>query len=64
MKKLSELPDAHLRIFERPAPPEEIEQVYLIGVCGTGMGSLGGLLQQRGYRVRGSDEKCYPPMST
>jgi len=64
MKKLSELPDARLRIFERPAPPEEIEQVYLIGVCGTGMGSLGGLLQQRGYRVRGSDEKCYPPMST
>lgn len=66
MKNLSELPDAHLRIFERPAPPppEEIESVYLIGVCGTGMGSLGGLLQQAGYTVKGSDENCYPPMST
>lgn len=66
MKKISELPDAHLRVFERPDPPhpEEIESVYLIGVCGTGMGSLGGLLQQSGYSVRGSDENCYPPMST
>lgn len=66
MKKLSELPDAHLRIFERADPPaaDHIQSVYLIGVCGTGMGSLAGLLQQAGYRVRGSDEKCYPPMST
>ncbi len=28
------------------------------------MGSLAGLLQQKGYEVSGSDEKCYPPMST
>lgn len=66
MKKLSELPDAHLRIFDRadPPAPDDIESVYLIGVCGTGMGSLAGLLQQAGCSVRGSDEKCYPPMST
>ena len=66
MKKLSELPDAHLRIFDRaaPPPPDSISSVYLIGVCGTGMGSLAGLLQEAGYVVRGSDEQCYPPMST
>lgn len=66
MKKLSELPDAHLRIFDRPdAPaPESVHTVHLIGVCGTGMGSLAGLLQQKGYQISGSDENCYPPMST
>src|SRR5690606_28509216 len=66
MKDLRELPDAHLRIFERPDPPDPatIDSIYLIGICGTGMGSLAGLLQQAGYSVRGSDEHCYPPMST
>ena len=66
MKKLTDFSDAHLRIFERPKvpPPDEIEDVYLIGICGTGMGSLAGLFQEAGYRVRGSDEAVYPPMST
>lgn len=66
MKNVAELPDASLRLFRRPdvPPPEQIRDVYLIGICGTGMGSLAGLLQQAGYRVRGSDENVYPPMST
>ena len=65
MKDLSSLPDAHLRIFDRPAPPDpaDIRDIHLIGICGTGMGSLAGLLQQAGYQVRGSDEAAYPPMS-
>jgi UDP-N-acetylmuramate: L-alanyl-gamma-D-glutamyl-meso-diaminopimelate ligase len=37
--------------------------VHLIGVCGTGMGALAGLLAARGYRVTGSDLHAYPPMS-
>ncbi len=37
--------------------------IYLIGICGTGVGSLAGLLKQQGHRVRGSDEQVYPPMS-
>jgi UDP-N-acetylmuramate: L-alanyl-gamma-D-glutamyl-meso-diaminopimelate ligase len=37
---------------------------HLIGICGTGMGSLAGLLQLAGHEVRGSDEHVYPPMST
>lgn len=66
MRALQDFPDAHLRIFDRPAPPdrEALETVHLIGVCGTGMGALAGLLQEAGYRVNGSDEAAYPPMST
>ncbi len=42
----------------------ELKRVYLIGICGTAMASLAGMLQQRGYEVGGSDEHVYPPMST
>jgi UDP-N-acetylmuramate: L-alanyl-gamma-D-glutamyl-meso-diaminopimelate ligase len=66
MKRLEDFPDAALRLFDRPAPPppEVMRSVFLIGICGTGMGSLAALLQEAGYAVRGSDEKAYPPMST
>jgi len=37
--------------------------IHLIGVCGTGMGSLAGLLVKEGNRVTGSDTAFYPPMS-
>jgi UDP-N-acetylmuramate: L-alanyl-gamma-D-glutamyl-meso-diaminopimelate ligase len=38
--------------------------IHLIGICGTAMASLAGMLQERGYRVTGSDAAAYPPMST
>ena len=38
-------------------------KVHLIGICGTGMGALAGLLKQSGYDVTGSDSGAYPPMS-
>lgn len=38
--------------------------VHLMGICGTAMASLAGLLKDRGYRVTGSDQNVYPPMST
>jgi UDP-N-acetylmuramate: L-alanyl-gamma-D-glutamyl-meso-diaminopimelate ligase len=41
-----------------------MERIHLIGVCGTGMGALAGLLKVRGYTVTGSDAHPYPPMST
>jgi UDP-N-acetylmuramate: L-alanyl-gamma-D-glutamyl-meso-diaminopimelate ligase len=50
MPHLKELPD--------------VRRVYLIGICGTAMASLAGMLQKRGYEVAGSDEHVYPPMST
>ena len=37
---------------------------HLIGIGGTAMASLAGLLKAAGHRVTGSDEKVYPPMST
>jgi UDP-N-acetylmuramate: L-alanyl-gamma-D-glutamyl-meso-diaminopimelate ligase len=36
---------------------------YLIGICGTAMASLAGMLQSRGCVVEGSDSDVYPPMS-
>ena len=36
---------------------------HLIGVCGTAMASLAGMLIQQGHKVTGSDENVYPPMS-
>jgi UDP-N-acetylmuramate: L-alanyl-gamma-D-glutamyl-meso-diaminopimelate ligase len=35
----------------------------MIGICGTAMASLAGLLRQRGFKVTGSDTAAYPPMS-
>ena len=37
--------------------------VHLIGICGSAMASLAGMLQTKGYRVTGSDAAAYPPMS-
>ena len=37
---------------------------HLIGICGTAMASLAGMLQSRGFKVTGSDQNVYPPMST
>jgi len=46
---------------ERPHPGSHI---HMIAICGVGMASLAGLLQAQGYRVSGSDQNVYPPMST
>jgi UDP-N-acetylmuramate: L-alanyl-gamma-D-glutamyl-meso-diaminopimelate ligase len=37
--------------------------IHLIGICGTAMASLAGLLQLEGHRITGSDRAAYPPMS-
>jgi UDP-N-acetylmuramate: L-alanyl-gamma-D-glutamyl-meso-diaminopimelate ligase len=37
--------------------------VHLIGICGTAMASLAGMLRAQGHRVTGSDAAAYPPMS-
>jgi UDP-N-acetylmuramate: L-alanyl-gamma-D-glutamyl-meso-diaminopimelate ligase len=38
-------------------------KVHLIGIGGTGMGAVAGLLAATGHEVRGSDAAVYPPMS-
>jgi UDP-N-acetylmuramate: L-alanyl-gamma-D-glutamyl-meso-diaminopimelate ligase len=40
------------------------KHIHLIGICGTAMASLAGMLQERGFHVTGSDAAAYPPMST
>ncbi|MGK2859454.1 MAG: UDP-N-acetylmuramate:L-alanyl-gamma-D-glutamyl-meso-diaminopimelate ligase [Thermoanaerobaculia bacterium] len=47
-----------------PEIDSRLEKVYLIGICGTAMASLAGMLKERGFEVTGSDEHVYPPMST
>jgi UDP-N-acetylmuramate: L-alanyl-gamma-D-glutamyl-meso-diaminopimelate ligase len=39
-------------------------RIHLIGIAGSGMGALAGLLRASGHEVTGSDENYYPPMST
>lgn len=39
------------------------KSIHLIGVCGTAMGSLAGMLKAQGHHVTGSDKAFYPPMS-
>ncbi|HTZ90549.1 MAG TPA: UDP-N-acetylmuramate:L-alanyl-gamma-D-glutamyl-meso-diaminopimelate ligase [Alloacidobacterium sp.] len=41
----------------------QAKHIHLIGICGTAMASLAGLLQLKGHRVTGSDQAAYPPMS-
>jgi UDP-N-acetylmuramate: L-alanyl-gamma-D-glutamyl-meso-diaminopimelate ligase len=39
------------------------KHIHLIGICGTAMASLAGMLAERGFRITGSDAAAYPPMS-
>src|SRR5271170_5907649 len=42
---------------------QDKKHIHLIGICGTAMASLAGLLQLKGHQVTGSDQAAYPPMS-
>jgi UDP-N-acetylmuramate: L-alanyl-gamma-D-glutamyl-meso-diaminopimelate ligase len=39
------------------------KHIHLIGICGTAMASLAGMLQEQGHHITGSDAAAYPPMS-
>ncbi len=39
------------------------KKIYMMAICGMGMGSLAGYLKECGAAVKGSDENIYPPMS-
>jgi UDP-N-acetylmuramate: L-alanyl-gamma-D-glutamyl-meso-diaminopimelate ligase len=43
--------------------PQKLNHIHLMGICGTGMAALAGMLQTSGYTVTGSDSQVYPPMS-
>src|SRR5438270_13764867 len=46
-----------MRVKEAP------QKFHFLGICGTAMGSVAAALQERGFKVSGSDENVYPPMS-
>ncbi len=39
-----------------------MKKIYLIGICGSGMSALAGLLKEKGFEVGGSDRACFPPI--
>ncbi|HEX4696426.1 MAG TPA: UDP-N-acetylmuramate:L-alanyl-gamma-D-glutamyl-meso-diaminopimelate ligase [Candidatus Udaeobacter sp.] len=42
---------------------EAPKKFHFVGICGTAMASVAAALQERGFKVTGSDENVYPPMS-
>src|SRR3989344_7214335 len=44
--------------------PPKGSHIHLMGICGVAMASLAGLLKEMGYKITGSDQNVYPPMST
>jgi UDP-N-acetylmuramate: L-alanyl-gamma-D-glutamyl-meso-diaminopimelate ligase len=43
--------------------PKNIRHIHIMGVCGTGMAALAGMLKSTGFEISGSDKAVYPPMS-
>ena len=43
--------------------PEDINHIHIMGICGTGMAALAGMLKTAGFSISGSDKAVYPPMS-
>jgi UDP-N-acetylmuramate: L-alanyl-gamma-D-glutamyl-meso-diaminopimelate ligase len=44
--------------------PHDVRHVHLIGVAGTAMAALAGMLAERGFRVTGSDNQLYEPTAS
>jgi len=42
----------------------ETKHIHVIGIGGSAMAPLAGMLRESGYRVTGSDSGVYPPAST
>ncbi|MBN1847192.1 MAG: UDP-N-acetylmuramate:L-alanyl-gamma-D-glutamyl-meso-diaminopimelate ligase [Deltaproteobacteria bacterium] len=43
--------------------PPNPKRIHLMGICGTGMASLAGMLKHQDFSISGSDANVYPPMS-
>ena len=46
------------------ASQKSAEHIHLLGIAGAAMSPVAGMLQERGFRVTGSDVGVYPPAST
>src|SRR6266481_1554016 len=40
------------------------KKFHFLGICGTAMGAVAVALKERGFKVTGTDENVYPPMSS
>ncbi|MBO0696730.1 MAG: hypothetical protein J2P56_11605, partial [Verrucomicrobia bacterium] len=56
---------------QTPLPAVKLQNVkeapkkfHFLGICGTAMAAVAAALKERGFKVTGSDENVYPPMST
>src|SRR6266704_2341816 len=47
-----------MRVNEAP------KKFHFLGICGSAMASVAAAMQERGFKVTGSDENVYPPMSS
>ena len=43
--------------------PERVKDIHIMGICGTAMAAMAGMLKERGFNISGSDSQVYPPMS-
>ena len=43
--------------------PRTVRRIHFVGIAGTGMGPLAGMLKTAGHEVTGSDQNVFPPMS-
>ncbi len=43
--------------------PQPLTRIHILGICGTAMGAIAGMLKDAGYEVTGSDTGAWPPMS-
>ncbi|MCE1249073.1 MAG: Mur ligase domain-containing protein [Firmicutes bacterium] len=43
---------------------DNVKHIHITAICGTAMGALAAMLQDKGFKVTGSDDSVYPPMST
>src|SRR5246127_6017363 len=46
------------------SPDNAAKHIHIIGIGGSAMAPLAGMLRERGFRVNGSDSGVYPPAST
>ena len=61
MDRTESLADSAARLSRVPAAPKHI---HLIGVGGTAMAALAGMLKERGFSVSGSDNELYEPTAS
>jgi UDP-N-acetylmuramate: L-alanyl-gamma-D-glutamyl-meso-diaminopimelate ligase len=47
-----------------PSPKQNDRHIHIIGIAGSAMAPLAGMLREEGFRVTGSDSGVYPPAST